>query len=820
MQSIKISISGNIAKVTARPMRITAGTVGLPVEFEFSEEWADLEKTAVFEAGCISRIAENIDTETTVHPDVLSKANEMLSIGVYGTNKDGTIAIPTTWADVCVIDHGVDIDGSAGSEPMLPVWKQILNRSDKAVAASDRARIEAENANSTSNEANEKATEATSVANDALNKAKDAISESSTALEKALAVEETASNGGFNGEKGDKGDKGEKGDKGDKGDPGPKGDPYGYNPLVRFDLTRNMLDVEADMVLPDDTPWKFTRQPQVMENAYGLFTTLEQVHSLFDSLVEQYQHLWTKTDAAEYVDMEYPEYARGVSSETNLFDRDRVFERCKYGEDGKTALPNDQVYIIKTAMVDLFTEEYGQYHRLAEKNLSKILWLTEGTYTLSYKVIGGEGVLRVYGVLLNEYDENGTYKLDQLTKQTVDNTDKKPGGNRLYHEFTIPEGGGYVTLIRTSQTSTLIEKIQIEKIKKNEDGTETVSDYAPYGKIAYKYRLEDGVCKKFLSADEVGDNLITWFYEPTPAYTTNLYKFSFENKTLSNGTTAAGKPAANAKRKFLLVSALHGDENVSPFNCYLFAKRLCELCEEDDYYRFAQAFDVYFMPCVNGYGMYHNTRANANGVDINRNFDSGHWAPPSTTNPGVKPTPTRTSTYPGPKASSEFETQLLQKVVEKIAPDMVCDHHTYPNGELQFYSGVARREWAPLMYQSCTDCSIAFKRKYPEYFGEQIELVVGADRDHFTYGDKVNGQFPTWLRLKSDVYFPVAIEVCRCINYRNGEYVNTKNEDGTNKYPEDAGGIDTFGEDTFSVAEYTLRNQLMRYGQFVMENKA
>ena len=595
------------------------------------------------------------------------------------------------------------------------------------------------------------------------------------------------------------------GAQGEKGEPGPKGDPYGYNPPVRFDLTRNMLNVAGDMVLTDAStgavkPWQFTRQPKVTANANGLFTTLEQVHSLFDSLAEQYPHLWERLDAAEAVGLEYPLYAKGIAAGQNLFDRDRVSGRLKMDAANQNALPDDQVYIYDSWAVDLFTEEFGQNHRISEENLHKVLWLEEGEYTLSYQVVDGEGVLRVYGVNLTDY-ANGTYKLDQLTLQTVANADKKLGGKRLYHSFEIPEGGGYVTLIRTSSTATRIEKIQIE------EGDVKASDYEPCGVIGYKYRLnQNDVCDAFLDADSSDGDLISWRYKPTPAYNTYLYKFSFVNKTMSNGTTAAGKPAANAKKKLLLVSGLHGDEKASPFNAYLFAKRLCELCEEDDYYRFAQAFDVYFLPCANGYGMYHNTRHNARGVDINRNFDSGYWAPPSAEDPGVRPTPGWT--YPGPHGASEFETQLLKAVVNKIEPDMVCDHHTYVKSDLQFYSGVARREWAPLMYQSCTDCSIAFKRKYPEYFGAQIELVVGADKDHFTYGDMKDGQFPTWLRLKSNVYFPVAIEVCQCINYRDGVYVGAE------------AGIDPFGADTFSVAEYTLRNQLMRYGQFVMENKA
>ena len=65
MDGIKIQVTGNIAKVTEKPKRIIAGTIGLPIEFSFDESWDDIVKTAVFVAGeNVSRLDE-VENKTT-----------------------------------------------------------------------------------------------------------------------------------------------------------------------------------------------------------------------------------------------------------------------------------------------------------------------------------------------------------------------------------------------------------------------------------------------------------------------------------------------------------------------------------------------------------------------------------------------------------------------------------------------------------------------------------------------------------------------------------------------------------------------------------
>jgi hypothetical protein len=127
MDGVKIEVTGNIARIVERPARITSGTVGLPVEFSFDSQWDGLSKTAVFCAGRVVKIAENLEAETIVPWEVLERPNVWLCIGVYGVNDDGTVAIPTIWANVCVICEGVNPDGDASTAPTLPVWQRLWN---------------------------------------------------------------------------------------------------------------------------------------------------------------------------------------------------------------------------------------------------------------------------------------------------------------------------------------------------------------------------------------------------------------------------------------------------------------------------------------------------------------------------------------------------------------------------------------------------------------------------------------------------------------------------------------------------------------------
>ena len=75
------------------------------------------------------------------------------------------------------------------------------------------------------------------------------------------------------------------------------------------------------------------------------------------------------------------------------------------------------------------------------------------------------------------------------------------------------------------------------------------------------------------------------------------------------------------------------------------------------------------MPAANPDGLERGTRANANGVDLNRNFPSSDWTmlAPRAGGHGVRP-------------ASEPETQAIVRAIEQLGPARIIDIHSIPAG--------------------------------------------------------------------------------------------------------------------------------------------
>lgn len=74
---------------------------------------------------------------------------------------------------------------------------------------------------------------------------------------------------------------------------------------------------------------------------------------------------------------------------------------------------------------------------------------------------------------------------------------------------------------------------------------------------------------------------------------------------------------------------------------------------------------VVLVPCANPDGWNANTRTNAHGVDLNRNFPF-HWQAKAASR----------HTNPGPKPASEPETQAMMRLLSKYKPSKVISLHS------------------------------------------------------------------------------------------------------------------------------------------------
>lgn len=128
MEVIKIVVTGNIARATEKPEHITAGTVGLQIDFSFDGSWEGLNKIAVFRGGNVVKDRQIINgAPMTVPHEVMAKACDRLVVGVEGRSTDGTIVIPTTYANICNIIGGANAFGDAAiSEPPTNIYDDIM----------------------------------------------------------------------------------------------------------------------------------------------------------------------------------------------------------------------------------------------------------------------------------------------------------------------------------------------------------------------------------------------------------------------------------------------------------------------------------------------------------------------------------------------------------------------------------------------------------------------------------------------------------------------------------------------------------------------
>lgn len=129
MELARIKVSG----VRATPCclkEIPRGITGATVRLEYTDPmWDALTKTVVF-WGCVTKDVVNAGEVVTVPPEVVERAGKALRVGVYGVDAEGTMIIPTLWANLGEIQGAADPSGDESTDPQLPVWAQLQAQID------------------------------------------------------------------------------------------------------------------------------------------------------------------------------------------------------------------------------------------------------------------------------------------------------------------------------------------------------------------------------------------------------------------------------------------------------------------------------------------------------------------------------------------------------------------------------------------------------------------------------------------------------------------------------------------------------------------
>ena len=113
----------------------------------------------------------------------------------------------------------------------------------------------------------------------------------------------------------------------------------------------------------------------------------------------------------------------------------------------------------------------------------------------------------------------------------------------------------------------------------------------------------------------------------------------------------------------LIIGVFHGDE---PQGKYLIEKYLSQKI----YPQKEGNNNLIFIPCLNPDGMQNNTRINANGVDLNRNFPTKNWGQDGS-DAGENPK----DYYGGKAPASEIETQFVIDIIGKYKPKIILTLH-------------------------------------------------------------------------------------------------------------------------------------------------
>lgn len=105
--------------------KLTSGMVGAEVAFSFDDAWDGLNRIAVFKAGGTVKDVLLIGESCVIPHEVLERPVHLV-VGVYGTDTDGSVVIPTVWADLGMVEQGAKPSGEISKKPTPEVWAQIL----------------------------------------------------------------------------------------------------------------------------------------------------------------------------------------------------------------------------------------------------------------------------------------------------------------------------------------------------------------------------------------------------------------------------------------------------------------------------------------------------------------------------------------------------------------------------------------------------------------------------------------------------------------------------------------------------------------------
>ena len=189
-------------------------------------------------------------------------------------------------------------------------------------------------------------------------------------------------------------------------------------------------------------------------------------------------------------------------------------------------------------------------------------------------------------------------------------------------------------------------------------------DPLPMGQIQYTdmYGMYDELCNKY-------PNYVSRKVEGKDILEDEIISYTFKPEEQSFTRNSEEVEKTFKRFKFFIVSSTHGNERTSIWVLYNLMKLICEKWQTNESLEFLR-WNVEFVICpIISPGGYRNfTRINANGVDLNRNFDAD-WENGSSDK--------SSTTYRGDAPMSEPEAIVCDNIIKRENPNFVIDFHNF-----------------------------------------------------------------------------------------------------------------------------------------------
>ena len=111
--------------------KLPCGAAGLKVRFRFMDSaWNDLKKIAVFRNKTKTFDVAIVDNCATIPQELLTKVLDVIDVGIYGTDAEQALAIPTLWGSLGRIESAANPSGDPAMDPTLPYWALLQEQVD------------------------------------------------------------------------------------------------------------------------------------------------------------------------------------------------------------------------------------------------------------------------------------------------------------------------------------------------------------------------------------------------------------------------------------------------------------------------------------------------------------------------------------------------------------------------------------------------------------------------------------------------------------------------------------------------------------------